>query len=156
MNKNNENNENNEITPKKTLRLLNKAFIIILNQNNYHYIDLDTKKSLYDGFYAGFNLLMKLSDLPDNIKYHLIAKKQLVDSQYTKNFANTKFKLYFLKNKANQKNTENLKKETNEYLNKKAKKLENLNALILKKKVTELSSNEKKFLNAQIIKKLLN
>ena len=67
MNENNENNENNEITPKKTLRLLNKAFIIILNQNNYHYIDLDTKKSLYDGFYAGFNLLMKLSDLPDNI-----------------------------------------------------------------------------------------
>ena len=156
MNENNENNENNEITPKKTLRLLNKAFIIILNQNNYHYIDLDTKKSLYDGFYAGFNLLMKLSDLPDNIKYHLIAKKQLVDSQYTKNIANTNFKLYFLKNKANQKNTENLKKETNEYLNKKAKKLENLNALILKKKVTELSSNEKKFLNAQIIKKLLN
>ena len=148
-------NENKIFTHKEALKILNQAFKIILNQNNYHYIentkkkiDLDTKKSLYKGFYAGFNFLMRLPNLTDNIKYDLIAKKQLVDSQYTKNIANTNFKLNFLKNKANKKNTENLKNKTSKHLNNEAKKLEYLNALELKKKVTELSSNEKKFLNA--------
>lgn len=88
---------------------------------------------------------MELSDLPDDIKYHLIAKKQLVDSQYTKNIANTNFKLNFLKNKANKKNTENLKNKTSKHLNNEANKLEYLNALELKKKLLNYLQTKKNF-----------
>jgi hypothetical protein len=139
-------NENKIFTHKEALKILNQAFKIILNQNNYHYIentkkkiDLDTKKSLYKGFYAGFNFLMRLPNLTANIKYDLIAKKQLVDLQYTKNIANINFKLKNYKNKANEKNTKNFKNKANEYLNNKATELNYLNALKLKQKVAELN-----------------
>ena len=79
------------ITPRKTLTLLNNAYKIIVEKEKYHmknsksHIDLDTIKSLYAGFYAGFKLLLKLSDLPDDIKFDLIAKKSIIDKLYISN-----------------------------------------------------------------------
>lgn len=131
------NNKKNIFTPTKTLELVNQAFEMIVNQNKYH-IDLNTKKSLYKGFYAGFILLIKLPDLPPDIKYQLIAKKNLVDLQYSSNITYPEY------NKLkNHKRAANRTQRVNEYLNKKAKNLTNLQALELKAKVTKLNNSEK-------------
>jgi hypothetical protein len=81
---------NNEIfTPKKTYELVNQAFKIIINIKKYHIknnkkpLNLDIIISLYKGFYAGFILLIELSDLPDYIKHDLIVKISIVDSIYS-------------------------------------------------------------------------
>jgi len=111
-------NPNNEIiTPKKTLELVNQAFEIIINQNKYYMkknkkdIDLNTIKSIYNGFYAGFKLLLELPDLPSDIKFQLIAKKSIIDKLYFPNITYPEFNMLKLfKSDANKKNTENLKK----------------------------------------------
>jgi hypothetical protein len=150
-------NENKKFTHTDALKMLNQAFKIILNQNSYHYIentkkkiDLDMKKSLYKGFYTGFNFLMRSPNVKDDIKYDLITKKQLVDLQYTKNIENIEninLNLKIFKNIANKKNTKIFRNEANKYLNNKTIKLNKLNALILKQKVAELSSTEKNLVN---------
>lgn len=137
-------NNNNSITPKKTLELINRAFEIIFNKNKYHMIkdkkdiDLNTIKSLYNGFYAGFKLLIKLPDLPSDIKYQLIAKKNMVDLQYSRNITYPENNMLKISKRA-----ANQTLKINEYLNKKAKNLTNLQALELKAKVTELNNSEK-------------
>jgi len=150
MNKNN----NKIYTTSETLTLLNNAYKIIVEKEKYHMknskspIDLDSIKSLYAGFYAGFKLLLKLPDLPDDIKFDLIAKKSIIDKLYISNITYPELNmLKILKNNANRQNTENLKKLANEYLTQKAKKLTNLQALELKAKVTELNNFEKNKLN---------
>jgi hypothetical protein len=108
------------------------------------------KKSLYKGFYTGFNFLMRSPNVKDDIKYDLITKKQLVDLQYTKNIENIEninLNLKIFKNIANKKNTKIFRNEANKYLNNKTIKLNKLNALILKQKVAELSSTEKNLVN---------
>ena len=61
------------ITPHKTLTLLNNAYKIIVEKEKYHMknskspIDLDSIKSLYAGFYAGFKLLCIFSFFLYNI-----------------------------------------------------------------------------------------
>jgi len=138
------NNNNNSITPKKALEILNKAYDIIVNQNNYHMIsnkkpiDLNTKKSLYNGFYAGFKLLIKLPDLPSDIKFELIVKKKMVDFQYSSNITYPENNMLKISKRA-----ANQTLKINEYLNKKAKNLTNLQALELKAKVTKLHNSEK-------------
>lgn len=141
MNKNN----NKIITPSKTLTLLNDAFKILVEKEKYNMknsktpIDLDTIKSLYTGFYAGFKLLLELPDLPDDIKFDLIAKKSIVDLQYSRNITYTENNMLKIS-----KTAANKTQEINKYLNKKAKNLTNLQALELKAKVTELNNFEKK------------
>jgi len=150
MNKNN----NKIYTTSETLTLLNNAYKIIVEKEKYHMknskspIDLDSIKSLYAGFYAGFKLLLKLPDLPDDIKFDLIAKKSIIDKLYISNITYPELNmLKILKNNANRQNTENLKKLANKYLNQKALELTNLQALELKAKVTELNNFEKNKLN---------
>jgi len=150
MNKNN----NKIYTTSETLTLLNNAYKIIVEKEKYHMknskspIDLDSIKSLYAGFYAGFKLLLKSQDLPDDIKFDLIAKKSIIDKLYISNITYPELNmLKILKNNANRQNTENLKKLANKYLNQKALELTNLQALELKAKVTELNNFEKNKLN---------
>jgi len=150
MNKNN----NKIYTTSETLTLLNNAYKIIVEKEKYHMknskspIDLDSIKSLYAGFYAGFKLLLKLPDLPDDIKFDLIAKKSIIDKLYIRNITYPELNMLKIhKSVANKQITENLKKLANEYLTQKAKKLTNLQALELKAKVTELNNFEKNKLN---------
>ena len=148
------NNKNKKFTPQETLQIVNKAYNMIVNQKKYQMknnkkpINLTTKKSLYNGFYFGFILLMELPDLPSDIKSELIAKKNMVDLQYSSNITYPKNNdLKISKRAANQ----TLK--MNEYLNKKAKNLTNLQALELKAEVFELNNSEKKKLkNLQQLK----
>jgi hypothetical protein len=152
-NGNNRNNvNNNKITPRKTLELLNKIYEIIVHQDKYHMInsgdpiDLNTEISLYTGFYAGFILLMELSDLPDKIKYYIVAKKIIVDELYKKNKnLNIIVDLKIKKTISNRFIDAELKKKARNYieLNKKAQKLSNFNALMLKSQVAELNKSEK-------------
>jgi len=150
MNKNN----NKIYTTSETLTLLNNAYKIIVEKEKYHMknskspIDLDSIKSLYAGFYAGFKLLLKSPDLPDDIKFDLIAKKSIIDKLYISNI--TYPELNMLKKSLKIMQIDkilNLKKLANEYLTQKAKKLTNLQALELKAKVTELNNFEKNKLN---------
>jgi hypothetical protein len=144
MNKNN----NNTITPHKTLTLLNNAFKIIVEKEKYYMknskspIDLDTIKSLYEGFYAGFKLLLKLPDLPYDIKFDLIAKKSMVDLQYSSNITYPEYNRL-----KNYKSFANKTLKYNKYLNQKATELTNLQALELKAKISELNNEENKYLN---------
>jgi len=137
-------NNNNSITPKRAYEILNQAFEIIIDKKKYHMIkdkkdmDLNTIKSLYNGFYAGFKLLIKLPDLPSDIKYQLIAKKYMVDLQYSSNITYPENNMLKISKRA-----ANQTLKDNEYLNKKAKNLTNLQALELKAKVTKLNNSEK-------------
>ena len=137
-------NNNNSITPKRAYEILNQAFEIIIDKKKYHMIkdkkdmDLNTIKSLYNGFYAGFKLLIKLPDLPSDIKYQLIAKKYMVDLQYSSNITYPENNMLKISKRA-----ANQTLKINEYLNKKAKNLTNLQALELKAKVTKLNNSEK-------------
>ncbi len=138
------NNKNKKFTPQETLQIVNQAYDMIVNQNKYEMrnnkkpINLTTKKSLYNGFYVGFILLMELPDLPSDIKSELIFKKNMVDLQYSSNITYPKNNdLKISKRAANQ----TLK--MNEYLNKKANNLTNLQALELKAEVFELNNSEK-------------
>ena len=137
-------NNNNSITPKRAYEILNQAFEIIIDKKKYHMIkdkkdmDLNTIKSLYNGFYYGFKLLIKLPDLPSDIKYQLIAKKYIVDLQYSSNITYPENNMLKISKRA-----ANQTLKDNEYLNKKAKNLTNLQALELKAKVTKLNNSEK-------------
>jgi len=139
------NNKNKIFTPKEALQIVNQAYDIIVNQKKYQMknnkkpIDLNTKKSLYNGFYAGFILLMGLPDLPDYIKHDLVVKKSIIDGKYS---GNNKYpelnKLKFYK-----KLTDNIigdKELQNNHSN-------YLSKLRLKEKITELSNLEKRVLD---------
>jgi hypothetical protein len=150
---------NNKITPRKTLYLLNFAFKILVEKEEYHMknnktpIDLDTIKSFYDGFYAGFKLLLELPDLPDNIKFNLITKKSIIDNLYDSNIKYPESNMLKLKNNANKQNTEKLKNLAKKYFNQKAKELTNLEALELKAIAIELNNLEKNTLKNLKLKK---
>ncbi len=139
----NSNNSITPITPKKTLELVNQAFEIIINQNKYYMIknkkdiDLNTIKSIYNGFYAGFKLLLELGDLPSDIKFQLIAKKSMIDLQYSRNITYPQNNMLKISKRA-----ANKTQKINKYLNNKAKKLTNSQALELKAKVTVLNKSE--------------
>lgn len=108
-------NNNKIFTPQEVLKILNEAYEMIVNQNKYK-LDLNTKKSLYEGFYAGFMLLLKSPDLPPNIKDELIAKKSMVDYHYSSNIKYSEYNMLKI-----HKSVANKTLKNNEYLNKKAK-----------------------------------
>jgi hypothetical protein len=144
----NNNNKNKIFTPQKALEILNKAYDMIVNQNKYQMknnkqpIDLNTKKSLYDGFYAGFILLMDLPDLPDYIKHDLVVKKSIIDGKYSRNIKYREFN----KLKIHKKITNNMIEDKNLQNN----HIKYLNNLRLKEKISELSNIEKRVLYSNI------
>lgn len=75
-------NNNKIYTPEQAYEILKQAFVMIMSKKS---MDLDIKKSLYNGFYAGFIFLIKLPNLDPTILGDLIAKKSILDKEYSKN-----------------------------------------------------------------------
>jgi hypothetical protein len=151
--------QNKQFTQQEAYELLNKVYKVIIKPGNYQFkntgknIDLSANKDFYDGFYAAFNFLIKLPDLPKIIEYDIIYKKSQVDQKYLINITN--------KNQVHHKTVANNITNTMANTiaesiksNNKAKILSDLAALQLKKKVVpELNNSENKRLNELLEKK---
>jgi hypothetical protein len=122
------------------LKIVNFAFKTIINrsENSNKNIDTETLKIMYDGFYAGYVSLMKNPDFPRIKKIDLVSKKQMLDDYFRKNITYNTYNMTKVhKSVANKITTQNLKNKANKLLEIKAKRISNLNSLILKTQVAE-------------------
>ena len=78
-------------TPEEALKILNDVYQMIVYKDKYHMkeskkpLNSDTIKSFYEAFYGGFSILLRSLNLSDEIKYDIIAKKNIIDQLYANN-----------------------------------------------------------------------
>jgi hypothetical protein len=148
-------NNKKKYTTNDYLKLVEDTFKVITNKLNYKHkntgknISHEEIKTLYNGFYLGYKILMKDNQLPKQLKIDLIAKKEIIDSYYSQDITYPNYnKVKLSKNQANR-IPANLFL-SNEHIN---NKLNRLKQLELKKKVAELNKTEEtelKKLKAQL------
>jgi hypothetical protein len=103
--------------PKKVLDALYQSYEVITNRFKYENknrkqeISIDQLKSLYNGFYAGYNWLLTNKLISGDKKIDLIAKKQTLDIFFNQNIKNKENKMLNIhKSVANRIPTSNLSK----------------------------------------------
>jgi hypothetical protein len=84
-------NNEKKYTTNDYLKLVEDTFNIITNKSIYKHknsrknISHEEIKIFYNGFYIGYKTLMEDKKLPKQLKIDLIAKKEIIDSYYSKN-----------------------------------------------------------------------
>jgi hypothetical protein len=101
-------NNEKKYTTNNYLKLVEDTFKVITNKLNYKHkntgknISHEEIKTLYNGFYFGYKILMKDNQLPKQLKIDLIAKKAIIDSYYSQDITYPNYNMVKLsKNQAN-------------------------------------------------------